>query len=106
MENLKKLLGKRIRELRKRYNISQQELAEKINIDPRNLSNIETGRTFPSKSLIEIANALDVELTELFKFEHLKTTKAKMAKYINTAIDSMNEEELKIIYKFIKSIRE
>ena len=106
MENLKKLLGKRIRELRKRYNISQQELAEKINIDPRNLSNIETGRTFPSKSLIEIANALDVELTELFKFEHLKTTKAKMTKYINTAIDSMNEEELKIIYKFIKSIRE
>ena len=48
MKDIKILLGKRIKELRKKLNISQQELAEKINVDARNLSNIECGISFPS----------------------------------------------------------
>ena len=48
MSELKKLLGRRVQELRKARKIKQEELAEMINIATRNMSNIETGRCFPS----------------------------------------------------------
>ena len=41
MNDIKKLLGKRIKELRKAQGISQQQLAELANIDQRNLSHID-----------------------------------------------------------------
>lgn len=53
MSELKKLLGRRVQELRKARKIKQEELAEMINIAPRNMSNIETGRCFPSPENIE-----------------------------------------------------
>lgn len=105
MDDIKKLLGQRIRELRKSYNISQQELAEKINIDPRNLSNIETGKTFPSKSLLDIAYALNVPVAELFEFEHIKLSKNELINYINSSTKRMNDTKLKVIYKFIKTLQ-
>ena len=105
MNDLKNLLGQRIKELRKFCNISQQELAEKINIDQRNLSNIETGKVFPSKSLLEIASALNVSLSELFDFEHLKLAENSMIDYINSTIITFDKEKLSYVYKFIKSIK-
>ena len=106
MKDVKILLGQRIKELRKSLNISQQELAEMINIDQRNLSNIETGRSFPSKSLIDIATALNVTLPELFEFEHIEMTKEIMLNNIKHNVENMNERDLKMVYKFIKSIKE
>lgn len=47
----KKLLGRRIKELIKQKNISQEKLAELVGIEPTALSNIVTGRNL---SLIHI----------------------------------------------------
>lgn len=105
MSDIKILLGCRIKELRKNGKISQQELAEKINIDQRNLSNIETGRSFPSKSLLDIANALNVTLSELFEFEHIEMTQQSMFNYITTTIQNFDKEKLSLVYKFIKSVK-
>ena len=52
MDDIKKLLGQRIRELRKSYNISQQELAEKIGADKGYISRLERGLTIPSVSTL------------------------------------------------------
>ncbi|MDO5304308.1 MAG: helix-turn-helix transcriptional regulator, partial [bacterium] len=41
--NTKQLLGKRIKELIKKKGLRQDELAEKIGIEPTALSNIVTG---------------------------------------------------------------
>ena len=46
MNDIKKLLGLRIKELRKMKKMSQQVLAEKANIDQRSLSHIECGDNF------------------------------------------------------------
>jgi len=48
MKTTKELLGSRIKEIRKLRRLSQEELSEKINIDPKHLSRIEVGRGFPS----------------------------------------------------------
>ena len=47
------LLGKRLREIRKRKNLKQEQLAELINVEPASISNIENGRNFPSLQTLE-----------------------------------------------------
>ena len=105
MNDIKILLGQCIKELRESLNISQQELTEKINIDQRNLSNIETGRSFPSKSLLDIADALHVRLHELFEFEHINITNDYKLEYINSHIGLLTDDKLNFVYKLIKSIQ-
>ena len=61
MEDIKQLLGQKIKELRKNQRLSQQQLAELANIDQRSLSHIECGNTFPSKILINLSKALNIK---------------------------------------------
>jgi transcriptional regulator with XRE-family HTH domain len=66
-EILKKV-GKRIKEVRLQKGISQADLVGKMQgeIDPTNISRIESGRTNPTVfTLFRIAEALGVPLNEL-----------------------------------------
>lgn len=105
MNDIRKLLGKRIKELRKLNKMSQEELAEVANIEQRSLSHIECGDTFPSRSLLDIAKALDIELKDLFDFEHLEQTDKSMRDYILHNVDKLNEDNLKTVYRMIKSMK-
>ncbi len=104
MKAIKDLLGKRIKELRQARHLSQQELAEKIGIDQRNLSNIECGNTFPSKSLTRLAAALCIDLQELFDFDHYKTDEKNMIAYIEKNLANLSPSDLKVVYRLIKSM--
>lgn len=67
----KKLLGRRIKELIKQKNISQEKLAELVGIEPTALSNIVTGRNYPLMSTLEkILQVLGVNFSDVFNFEH------------------------------------
>ena len=71
MKSTKELLGGRIRELRKGLKMSQEQLSEMIDVDPRYISRIELGKCFPSLEKLErIAEALNAEMRELFDYEH------------------------------------
>ena len=71
MKSTKELLGGRIRELRKGLKMSQEQLSERIDVDPRYVSRIEIGKCFPSLEKLErIAQALNSEMRELFDYEH------------------------------------
>ena len=60
MEN-KKLLGKRIKEIRKNNSLTQEKLAELVGIETMSLSAIESGRHFSSMPTLEkIASILKV----------------------------------------------
>jgi len=72
VKNTKELLGGRIRELRKGLKMSQEQLSEKIDVDPRYISRIELGKCFPSLETLEnISRALQVEMRDLFDYDHL-----------------------------------
>ena len=65
---IKATLGKNIKFLRFRREFSQADLAEKAEISIIFLSNIERGVKFPMPDVLaRIAEALDVEVYELFK---------------------------------------
>lgn len=61
------LLGKKIREIRLQKKITQTEIAYRCGFDKSNYNTIESGKRNPTiLSLIKIANALEVSLTDLF----------------------------------------
>ena len=47
MDN-KKLLGSRLKELRKRKGLTQEKLAELVELEPASICNIENGYNYPS----------------------------------------------------------
>jgi transcriptional regulator with XRE-family HTH domain len=66
-ESLQIQVGNRIKALRESKGISQQDLADKSNIENTNISRIEAGRVNSTlATLSKISKALDVNIAELF----------------------------------------
>lgn len=66
---LYKKLGERIEKLRKQKGLTQEELAEKSGLHRAYFWDIENGRNISIKTAYKVAKALDVDLSELFKFD-------------------------------------
>jgi putative transcriptional regulator len=60
----------RIKELRARYNMTQEDLAKKVGVRRETILFIEKGKYNPSLQLAhDIANALQTTINDLFIFE-------------------------------------
>ncbi len=106
MVNVKILLGKRIRELRKKRNLTQEQLAELIGIEIPSLSNIENGKNYPNSETIDkIARGLQVQIFEIYMFEHLEefNREEMLRQLINMVENDFNL--LKIIYKIAFNLK-
>lgn len=104
MESAKVLLGARIKELRKAKKLSQDQLSESIGIDPKHLSRIEVGKSYPYMETLEsIAKSLDVEIKDLFEFRHLERDVATI-EGICTMLDGASKDRLKLVAKFIRTL--
>ena len=63
-------IGKFIAELRKEKNMTQQDLATKLNVTDRAISNWENGRRLPDYSLIKnLCDELGITINELLSGE-------------------------------------
>ena len=98
---LKNILGKNIKFFRFRSQYSQSKLAEKANISITFLSNIERGNSFPyAATLCDLAQALSVQVHELFKSEKTPEVSPSIkgqifediAKNVNQAIEKVREQ--------------
>ena len=106
MSSLKVKLGARIQQIRKSKKLTQEQLAEMIDLDIPNLSNIERGKRFVSANTLEnIVKALDVTEKELFDFGY-KGTKDELISEINNLLDLSDIKELEYYYRFIKMHKE
>lgn len=87
----KLFLGKRIKRLRSRFGWTQDQLAERVRISPKYLSNIERGKENPTLDLLlRLAQALKVDLWEMFVFDgelpiNTLATKKKITQLLNEA---------------------
>ena len=106
--SVKKLLGQKIKRLRKNRNLTQEQFAEMIEIAPRNLSRIEVGESFVTADTLEkILIALNITAEELFAYEHIKDSKELLAD-IYTYLDGIKTDKSKLekIYKLINFVKE
>ena len=105
MAHLKSKFGQRVKELRKSKGLTQEQLAELINIEPPNVSKMESGLHFPQPEKIEkIANALGMDIKDLFDFEHFQK-KEDLIHYINQTIKDFDLKTIELVYKFIYNLK-
>lgn len=66
--NIYKIIGERIRKLRKVHGLSQEKLAERAGIDRSHMGFIEQGRRQPTiATLQKLTKVLGISLEELFR---------------------------------------
>ncbi len=103
MNNLQ-LFGKRIKELRKAKKITQEQLAEIVGLDSKQIGNIETGAGFTTMMTLEkLAQVFEVELFELFKFSHNDNRK-DLEKNLISMIKLSSDKDLRLISKLVNAI--
>lgn len=100
MQDIKDLLGKRIKELRKEKNLTQEKLAELIDIDTRNIIKIENGETFPRlKTLEKLLEVFQIGISELFIYEHLQDITLLREKVLKKL--EKDDDLVRLIYKML-----
>ena len=103
MDN-KKLLGKRIKEIRKFRGYTQESLSELVGIETSSLSGIESGRFFPSLHVLDkMSVVLGVELVEFFKFSTVDIPE-NIDKEIINIIENQDKVNKELIYKILSAV--
>ena len=101
---IKELIGKRIKELRKKRGLSQEQLSEKAEITPNYLSRVERGTENPTLDMfIKLANALEVEMWEMFDFGH-RGSRRDLKSILNKIAGEADEENLMLAIKVLRAI--
>lgn len=104
MSKFKKLLGKRIRHIRKKNGLSQEEFAELISIDPNSVSRIECGVHYPSLDTLEkISAVLKVELRDLFIFNNKESAEEMRDFLVQTAAE-VGIDKLREVVRVVRKI--
>lgn len=106
MQTLKEKLGARIKYFRVLNGMSQEKLAEIMNMDAPNLSNIERGKRFMTAETLEkFAVALNTTERELFDFSDINPEKYLKVD-IKNLLKDFNDKELKFILNIIASYKD
>lgn len=103
MKTSKELLGARIKEIRKLRGLSQERLAELIEVEPGHLSRIEVGKSYPTIDRLErIARVLETPMGDFFDYMHLDNQTARV-RNIEEMVKGLPEEYQQIVYKIIRA---
>lgn len=97
-------IGQRIRFLRKAHGLSQEELAERVDISTTHMSHIETGNTKLSLPvLVAIAGALDARVDDLLH-DNVTTTGTALDE-IAAVLDRCTAQEAMVIASTVKAVK-
>lgn len=95
-------IGQKIRKFRKALGLSQEELAEKIDISTTHMSHIETGNTKLSLPVfVDIARCLQVSTDELLR-EPEKQEEVFAVEQINLLLQDCTSLQLRVILDIVK----
>ncbi len=100
-----KVIGNRIKSIRKEKGWTQAKLAEKSNVEPSYISHIERGVTKLSlPTLISIANALNATLDEVV-YTNLSNSTHISIGMIEKLLSDCSPEEVSAIVEVIKTTK-
>lgn len=102
-----RLVGQRIRAIRKKRGMTQERLAELAEISPQHCSGIETGAAKVSlPALVKISNALDASVDEMLPDSIPAATKPKLMKEVEAVFSDASADEMYLMLAQAKSIKE
>lgn len=99
-----KLFGKRIKELRKKSGLTQEQLSEKLGLFQKQIGNIETGTCFTTiNNLEKLSEQFGVEIKDLFDFNYLQD-REQIIEQINNILSKASDEELQKYYRVLTAL--
>jgi transcriptional regulator with XRE-family HTH domain len=102
--NLKQMIGARIKEIRLKKRMTQEQLSEKMEINPKYLSSIERGKENPTlDTLIKVARSLDVDLGQIFTFVQIEDP-SKCKSLAISLLNKADDDQIKLAAKIFSSI--
>jgi len=102
----KQLLGRRIKRLRSQLGLTQDALAERVQISPKYLSNIERGRENPTlDTLLRLARSLKVEPWEVFVLDSEALDRQALRSQVARLLEQTNnEEQLRLVVRLMQAV--
>ena len=101
-----KAIGKRIKIARIKADLTQERLAEMVEISPTHMSNIETGTTRVSlTAIVSLANALSVTVDDLLCDSVVKS-KVQFEKDIAGILAACDEYEIRMVNDMAQALKE
>lgn len=98
-------IGQQIRKIRKAHGLSQEELAERVNISTTHMSHIETGNTKLSLPvLVDIAAVLEVRTDDLLNTQSSSAPGSALEE-IAAVLDGCNASQSKVISDLVKAAK-
>lgn len=98
-------LGNALKKARNDKRLTQEKLAEIIDISPVHLKQLESGRRYPSyEVLLKLVDALEFSLDALLSRNGDNTCDLRIK--INRALDKCSDHELRVAYAMIEALRE
>ena len=93
-------IGEFLKTLRKENKLTQEELADKMNVSRRTVSRWETGSNLPDLSiLVELADLYDVDMREIFNGERKNETVDKDLKETMLMAADYTDDNMKKVMK-------
>lgn len=100
-----KKIGSFLKELRKQKGITQEELAEQLNVSGRTVSRWETGNNMPDISiLIELAELYDVSIPEIVNGERKNESMNEEVKEVAQSLSNYADLEKENMLKEVRSL--
>jgi transcriptional regulator with XRE-family HTH domain len=105
VEDIKSLIGKRIRDLRKQRGLSQEELGWKAELHFTYIGAVERGeRNCSIITLEKIAKGLGINIKDFFDIPFHKTDIKKLKKEITNQINLLSPQTLTLLKEMLKHI--
>jgi len=106
LEDVKKLVGDRIRQLRKEQGLSQEKLGDKADLHYTHIGSIERGeKNWSIDTLIKVAKGLNIEVADLFNFPIPPTQAKKIKKSLAEEINASSPETIKILSDLLRGLK-
>lgn len=104
-----KAIGKRIKSAREKMGLTQEQLAEQVNLSPMHISVIERGNKLPRlETLINIANVLDVSADTLLQDVVNNQIKLHTSEASNLIAQLSREDQRRVLaalHSFVESTK-
>lgn len=101
---IERSIGKRIQYFRKKKGLTQEQLAELINISPNHLSTIERGvNGVKLKTLVQIINCIDCTADDIF-VDVLKCGYKVKASRLSDELKNLDSEKQNMIFDLLNVI--
>lgn len=101
----KRVVGLRIKNLRRARGYSQEKLAEIIGINPKYLSSIERGEENPTLDLfMRLSQGLKVEMQEIFNVEHEGQPPQNLRRKLQALVSEIKDQDLSRAIRILSAL--